>query len=105
MSILTIALPFQAALPAVETVAGDAVSVARPLLGLGVLAAVLMMFKPLLAGLLRAGLFILAPRAALQQRAEQSALENVEMLNGMVRELETTDPNMATELRSMAARN
>ena len=101
MSIFTIVLPFQAALPTVETVA--AASVARPLLGLGILATLLMMFKPLLTGLLRTGLFIFTPRAALQQGTGRRTLQNVEMLNNTVRELETSQPNLAAELRSMAA--
>lgn len=102
MSLLTMVFPFQATMPAVETVASAAVE--RPLFSLAVFAAMLML-KPLLTVLLRRGLFVRTLHAAPQQGAGRPTLENVEMLNNTVRELETSQPNLAAELRSMAARS
>ena len=104
MSFLTLAFPIQAAIPAAQTFAGAAVSVARPLLGLGALAAVLVMFKPLLVGLLRAALLVFKPRRSLEERATRRTMESAMMLNRMARELETSQPSLASELRFMASR-
>lgn len=104
MSILSIAFPAEAALPALQAFAGNALSLARPVLGLGVLAAVLVAFKPLLVGLLRAALLVVKPRKSLEERSERRILQSMLMLNRMAREYETTQPSLAAELRSIAAR-
>lgn len=105
MSILTIAFPAEAALPAIQAFAANAVNIARPLLGLGVLAAVLLAFKPLLVGLLRAALLIVKPRRSLEERNSRSILKSVMMLNSMARDLDQTHPSLANELRSIASRS
>jgi hypothetical protein len=105
MTFLTLAFPIQAAIPAAQTFAGAAVGVARPLLGFSALAAVLVMFKPLLVGLLRAALLVLKPRRSLEERASRRTLEGVQMLNRMAREYDLSQPSLAAELRSIAARN
>ena len=104
MSILTIAFPIQAALPAAEAIAGTAVSMARPLLGFSVLAAVLVMFKPLLVGLLRAALLVVKPRRSLEERQARRTMKGIMMLNRMAREYDVTQPGLANELRAIAAR-
>jgi hypothetical protein len=105
MSILTIAFPAEAALPAFQVVAANAMSIARPLLGLGVLAALLVVFKPLLVGLLRAALLVIKPRKSLEERSARSIMRSVLMINSMARDLEGTHPSLANELRSIASRN
>lgn len=105
MSILTIAFPAEAALPAFQAFAANAISIARPLLGLGVLAAVLLAFKPLLVGLMRAALLIVKPRRSLEERNSRSILKSVMMINSMARDLDQTHPSLANELRSIASRN
>lgn len=105
MSILTMAFPAEAALPAFQAFAANAVSLARPLLGLGVLAAVLVAFKPLLVGLMRAALLIVKPRRSLEERSARRILESVMMLNRMARDLDQSHPSLANELRSIASRN
>jgi hypothetical protein len=105
MSILAIAFPAEAALPALQALAGNILSLARPALGLGVLAAVLVTFKPLLVGLLRAALLVVKPRRSLQERSERRILQSVLMINRLAREYETTQPSLAAELRSIAARS
>jgi hypothetical protein len=104
MSLLPFAFPVQAALPAAEALAGTAIGAARPLLGFGALAAVLVMFKPLLVGLLRAALLIVKPRQSLEERSLRSTMRSVLMLNQMARDLDATEPSLAAELRSIASR-
>jgi hypothetical protein len=97
MSVLSIAFP-------VEAIAANALAVARPLLGLGVLAALMVVFKPLLVGLLRAALLAIRPRKSLEERSQQSMLQSVLMLNRMARDLDRGHPSLANELRAIASR-
>lgn len=105
MSILTVAIPAEAALPAFQAFAGNAMTIARPLLGLGILAALLVVFKPLLIGVLRAALLVVRPRKTLQERSSRRMLESVLMMHRMARDVEASHPSLAAELRSIAARN
>lgn len=107
MSILATALPAlpaHAILPAVQTVVGATASIARPLIGLGMLAALMVMFKPLLTGLLRATLLVLKPRESYDDRSARRSVESVLMLNRMARDMDDIQPSLAAELRSIAAR-
>lgn len=97
MSVLSIAFP-------VEAFAANALAVARPLLGLGVLAALMVVFKPLLVGLLRAALLVIKPRKSLEERSQRSMLQSVMMLNRMARDLDRVEPSLANELRAIASR-
>lgn len=97
MSFLSFAFP-------VENIAANALTVARPLFGLGVLAALLFVFKPLLVGALRAALLVIKPRATLEERSSRYTMQSVLMLNRMASELETTQPSLASELRAIAVR-
>jgi len=100
MSILAIASPVEATLPFVRVAA----SVARPLLGLGAIITVLMLFKPLIVGLFRAGWIAIVPHRSLEERENRRTLRGVLMLNRMARDLDLTQPNLASELRLLAAR-
>ncbi|TFW05457.1 hypothetical protein E4K72_11300 [Oxalobacteraceae bacterium OM1] len=104
MSMLSMIFPLQAALPAAQAAAGAAVTIARPALGLSALAAVLLVFKPLLTGLLRAALLAVKPRQSLEERSMRTRMQSVLALNQMARDLDTTQPGLAAELRSLAAR-
>lgn len=104
MSLLSIAFPVEAALPALQAYAGNFVGIVRPMLGLSLLAAVLVAFRPLLTGLLRAGLLVLRPRKTLEQRSARSILRSILLLNSMARDLDNVQPNLANELRALAAR-
>ncbi len=64
MSILSIAFPVEAA----ASFAGIAIGAARPLIGVSLFATLLLLFKPLLKGLLQAGLLLLSPRKSLDER-------------------------------------
>ena len=98
MSILSIAFP-------VEAIAANALAVARPLLGLGILAALMVVFKPLLVGLLRAALLAIKPRKSLEERSARTMLQSVMMLNRMAHDLDRVQPNLANELRAIASRH
>jgi len=78
---------------------------ARPLIGLGIFAALLVLFKPLVAGVLRAALLVITPRKSLEERKAREKFKGILMLNRMAREYEYTQPNLAAELRSLAARD
>ncbi|HEY8606016.1 MAG TPA: hypothetical protein VIM12_02730 [Noviherbaspirillum sp.] len=104
MSILSIAFPAEAALPALQALGGAAVGAVRPLIGLGLLAAVLVVFKPLLVGLLRAALLVIRPRRSLEQRSQRRILQSILMINSMARDLDASQPGLAAELRLIAAR-
>lgn len=105
MSILSIAFPAEAALPALQAFGANAVVIARPLLGLGILAALLVVFKPLLVGLLRAALLVIKPRKSLEERSSRRLLQSVLTMHRMARDVERSHPSLAAELRSIASRN
>lgn len=100
MSLMAIAFSTQVAVP----VAQIFTTYARPLLGLGVLIALLMIFKPMIRGLARAVLLAVKPRPTLDQRNFRSRLQGVLMLNRMANELDSSQPSLAAELRLLAAR-
>lgn len=95
MSLASALIPAEAAI-------ASGLAVARPLLGLGLLAAVLVFFKPLLAGMLRAALLAFQPRTADEQARRR--LDDVTTLYRMARESESIHPALAAELRAIAAR-
>lgn len=97
MSVLSIAFP-------VEAIAANALAIARPLLGLGVLAALMVVFKPLLVGMLRAALLVIKPRKSLEERSQRSMLQSVMMINRMARDFDNVQPSLANELRAIASR-
>ncbi|WP_334191049.1 hypothetical protein [Noviherbaspirillum sp.] len=105
MSILTIAFPVQAALPTVQVFAGAVAPLARPLIGLGALIALFMVFKPLLMGLLRAALLVVNPRLSLEERRSRRTLRSVLMVNRLAQDVESSQPGLAAELRHLAAQD
>jgi len=100
MSVLAIAFPFEAAV----SVAGVAIGAARPLLGLSLFATLLLLFKPLLKGLLQAGLLLLSPRKSLEERRLTQKIRSVKLLNRVASSYEVSQPNLAAELRQLASR-
>jgi hypothetical protein len=100
MLILSIAIPVETAAPALQALA----SAARPLIGLGLFAALLVLFKPLIAGLLRSALLIVAPRQQSEERNARKRVQGILQLNRMARELDASQPGLAAELRTLASR-
>jgi hypothetical protein len=105
MSILAIAFPAQSAIPVAQFVTNSLIASARPLLGLGAAISLFLIFKPLLLGLLRASVMAFKPRQSLEQRSIRSHLRSMLLLNRMARDLEISQPNMASELRAVASRD
>jgi hypothetical protein len=100
MSFLAIAFPAQAAVPVAQTF----VNYARPFLGLSALITLLMIFKPLVLGIIRAAWLTIKPRQSLEQRNARRKLFGVMMLNRMANEYDRSQPNLAAELRLLAGR-
>ncbi|MFL9927148.1 hypothetical protein PQR62_22940 [Herbaspirillum lusitanum] len=105
MSILAIAFPAEAAIPLAQSLIGTTAAFVRPVLGLGALFTLLMVFKPLVIGVLRAALLLVKPRKSLEQRIAQHKFSGVMMLNRMANQYSHSQPNFAAELRSLAARD
>lgn len=104
MSMLSMIFPVQAALPAAQAVAGSALSVARPVLGIGAFAALLLTFKPLLAGVFKAAVLAVKPRQTLEERSLRTRMQSIMALNRMARDLDGSQPSLAAELRNIAGR-
>lgn len=105
MSFLLLGLPFEAIGTVTHSLMGAASPIIRPLIGLGVFATLLVVFKPLIAGLLRAGLLLLSPRLSFAQREERSRVRNAIRLNRLARSLETQHPSLASELHALNSRD
>lgn len=97
MSLVTALIPAEAAF-------ASTIAAARPLVGLGLLAAALIVFKPLLSGLLRAVLLVIQPRQTQEQRNARERRAGLRMMARMARDMERVQPGLAAELRSIAAR-
>jgi hypothetical protein len=98
-------MSFLSSIPAAEAFAGNAITAARPLLGLGAIAAMMFVFKPLLVGFVRAALLAVSPRKSIEERNARRLMKSAVALNRMARSLESSQPSMAAELRSIASRN
>jgi hypothetical protein len=96
--------PAEAAIPVANTLIGVAASAARPVIGLGIFATLLVLFKPLLTGLLQAALLVISPRKSLKERKARNSVKGAMMLNRMARDLDSSEPSLAAELRSIASR-
>ena len=105
MPFLSTALPFQVVMPLVHTVAGEVSALLPTLVGLGLLLVLLMVFKPLLVGLLRAALLVLQPRLSLEERGARRTLRGALLLNRMARDLDCSQPGLAAEMRVLAGRS
>ena len=81
-------------------------SAVRPFLGFGLVAALLMMFKPFLGGVLRAFLMVTKPATVtVNVAAQQDRVRGTLLLNRMASELDRRHPNLASELRNLACRD
>ncbi len=105
MSIWAVGFPAEAAIPLVETLALNIARAARPLLGLGATAGLLMLFRPLLIGILQAGLLVIRPRLTLAQRSARQKLHDMLLVDRLARHFDESQPNQAAELRALAARD
>jgi|SRR5450830_715684 len=105
MSLLTITFPVEASVPMVQQLISASIVMIRPLLGLGMVMTLLMVFKPLVVGILRAALVLVIPRKTLEQRVSQQRFKGVRILNRMANDYVGSQPNFAAELRNLAGRD
>ncbi len=78
-------------------------TLARSVFGIGVVATLLVMFKPLLQGLLGAAILVVRPKLSKEERLSRAHMRDTMMLQ---RILNASDgaPSHAAELRAMASR-
>lgn len=100
MSVLTIAFPTETAGPLAQALWGAI----RPLLGLGLAATLLLVFRPLLTGLLRAALVLIHPRPSRAQRHARRRAFAARKLRRLAARFESQQPSQADELRRLASR-
>jgi hypothetical protein len=109
-SILSFVEPLESAVPAAEDALAMAALMLRTAGGLGALIAMLMLFRPLLTGVWHALVITIKPRLSLQQRIlqrqqrQQRRYQSTSMLNRGADENNISQPDLASELRNLAAR-
>ena len=105
MNFLTIGISFEAAVPLANSVIGAASAMSRPLLGLGVFATLLVLFKPLITTLYRGGLHLAAARKLIEERHSQVRMDDQLAIDRYARSIQNQQPTLAAELRSIASRD
>ena len=103
MSFLNIAFPDASAISVAQFAIRAGFASIRPLIGLGLMASLLLIFKPLLSGVVRAIVLLAFPAKTREQR---SALRNVRNMLAIRRAANdaAASPALAAELRALAAR-
>ena len=101
---LNIAFPATSALPVAEVAISALVAAARPLIGLSILTTMLLVFKPLITGMLRALKLAVFPNKTREEKSAMRNLRSMLAVRNIANELDSTSPNMAAELRALAAR-
>jgi hypothetical protein len=79
-------------------------AVARPLIGLGFLGTFVLVFEPLIRGVLRAALLLMVPRRSKAQVTASANYESTAELYRLARHCEESAPSLAAELRAVACR-
>jgi hypothetical protein len=105
MGYLVMGFPLDAVLPMTNSLVGVATTAARPLIGLGIFATLLVIFRPLLSGIVRAAMLVLAPRKSLQERRANAHVKDVMAVHRLARKLENQHPSLAAELRAISSRD
>lgn len=100
MSLLSITASADAALPALQAFVAQVLMMA----GLGVLAVLLYLFRPLLVGMLRAAVLVVRPRVVAEQDTLRRNMKAAAQMNRIAQDIDSTHPSLAAELRFIAAR-
>jgi hypothetical protein len=103
-SILGTDYPVQSLVPAMQSFTSTAVLYSRPLLCLVILMMLLTIFRPMVVGVFQAIRLVFSPRLTLEERNGRRILQGVLTLNRMARDLESSEPSQAAELRQLASR-
>jgi hypothetical protein len=77
-------------------------SVASGMFGVSAIAAVLMFFKPLLTGIVRALILLVKPRLTKEERAARRHVRDAQLMQRLINA--SNAPSQAAELRAIAAR-
>ncbi len=101
MSFLDIAT---SALSIAQNIIDNVKHLAVPLLGLIILATIMIIFRPLITGMLRAVMLLLNPRLTREQKTASRNLRNTLTIRRIANDLDNSSPNMAAELRALASR-
>lgn len=75
----------------------------RLLAGFSAIAAVLVVFRPLLTGMVRAAILVVRPRLTLEERKARALMRDRRVLDRMI--ASSCGPSHAAELRAIAARD
>lgn len=67
-------------------------------------AALLLVFKPLLLGMMKASMLLIKPRLNKEQRLERRQMRDAMMLTRMLNAMDGAGPSHAAELRALASR-
>ncbi len=105
MNFLTIGIPFEAAVPMANSVIGAASVAARPLIGLGVFATLVVLFKPLIMGSIQRGIRFVAAKKSLEERRAKMRITDRIAIDRYARNIQNEHPSLANELRSIALRD
>jgi len=106
MSLSLSILPVHALLPVLSPVhlaLAKISSVARPLQGAGLVAALMWLAKSVSHGPLRSASALISSKPITAAQPVKRTAANIAMLNRMASELDTQQPQMAAELRLLAA--
>ena len=104
MNFLNIAFPASSALPVAQFAISTIAGAARPLLGFGILVTMLLAFKPLLVGMLRAAVLAVRPSKTREQKSALRNLRNLYAIHRVANDVASSSPSMAAELRALASR-
>lgn len=105
MSLFALAGPAQVALPVLRSAGFIALGTLRSLLTVGILFAIALFFKPMIVGVAQAIVLLVKPRVSYAVRRDIHRIRGIKLLNRMARDMESSQPNVAAELRSFAARD
>lgn len=67
------------------------------------LAGMLIVFKPLLIGIMKASILLVKPRLSKEQRLERRQMRDAKMLSSMINSMDSMAPSHAAELRALAS--
>lgn len=103
MSGLAIAFPAEVVVSVSQQVINTTVSVVRPLMSAGAVAAALLLFRPLGYGMAKAMWLMAKPRQSIEQRVKKRILRRRIMLSAMAESMQEVQPSHAQELRMLSA--
>ena len=104
MNFLNIAFPATSALPVAEMAIATLIASARSIVSMGAVLSLLIVFKPLLSGLLRAARLTLFPTRTREQKSARRTLRTMLTIQHLASDLDESSPAMAAELRALSGR-